>query len=903
MPMRVRGFALTIALLLPATALAAHTPPTASPTASRATEKPGAQPATGGAAAPAAPAAPAADIASKVASLQRIDGFMPLFWDEKGGRLLMEIARFDTELLYQTSLPAGVGSNPIGLDRGALGDTHVVTFQRIGPKVLMIEPNYRYRALSDDAAERRAVQDSFAHSVLWGFKVEASEGTRVLVDATAMFLRDAYGVSDRLRQARQGSYRLDESRSALYLPRTKGFPKNTEIETTLTFTTDGDPGPLVSQVTPTAQAVTVRQHHSFIELPALDATAAGYRPRLLDPRVGAFGIEFHDYASPITAPIEKRWIVRHRLQKKDPAAAVSEAIAPIVYYVDNGAPEPIRSALVEGASWWNQAFEAAGFKNGFQVKVLPADADPMDVRYHVINWVHRSTRGWSYGASIVDPRTGEILKGHVTLGSLRVRQDYMLGTGMVPSFASASASALASAGRAAAGESSAGGDGLHAACEAGWLPDAEYLAAAAQESAADGAGDASYAMSIARIRQLSAHEVGHTLGFAHNFAASTYGGRASVMDYPAPLVAIKNGALDLSNAYGTGIGSYDSWVVRYAYAQTAPGGDEAAELRAIVEEGVKAGQLYITDRDARAPGGSHPLASLWDNGGDPIAMLKHEVAVRQIGLSKFGLKNVPTGSPLSLLEAKLLPLYLHHRYQLQAAVKSIGGAFYSYAVRAANGPSPSQVQEIVPAGAQRAALAAVLDTVTPEFLDVPNEIVTLIPPAAFGFGSVNTEMFAGRTDPVFDVLGAASIAADLAVSGLLQHQRAGRLNAFHAQDSANPDFADVVEQMMRTIWWRPAPATDRLRNIERTVQHLMVVRLMDLAALEQASPQVRAEATRRLRQIQMMCANGGTSKDVAVHAHRFAIADDITRFLNRPDTTFKRIAPLATPPGDPIGAH
>jgi hypothetical protein len=845
------------------------------------------------------PPATPATIASKTGALKKLDGFMPLYWDEKDGKLLMEIGQFDTELLYQVSLPAGVGSNPIGLDRGALGDTHVVTFQRVGPKVLMVEPNYRYRAITNDPAELRAVKDSFAQSVLWGFTVEASEGSRVLVDATKLILRDAYGVIDTLRDTRQGQYRLDESRSALYLERTKNFPKNSEIEATLTFITDASPGPLVRQVTPTPQAVTVRQHHSFIELPKLEANGAnGYKPRKLDPRVGAFGIEFHDYASPITDPIEKRWIVRHRLEKKDPAAAVSEAVKPIVYYVDNGAPEPIRSALVEGASWWAKAFEAAGFKDGFQVKVLPADADPMDVRYNVINWVHRSTRGWSYGNSIVDPRTGEILKGHVTLGSLRVRQDYMLGTGMIPTYTGG-----------------ASGGGLNGACEAGFIPEVDYLAAAvevAPQAAGAGAGagdtrpnDPSYGMSIQRIRQLSAHEVGHTLGFAHNFVASTYGGRASVMDYPAPFVEIKDGALDLSNAYTNEIGAYDTWSVKFAYSQFASSasGDEAAQLEQIVQEGVKAGMQYITDQDARPAGAAHPLANLWDNGSDPIAMLKHEMEVRRIGLSKFGLKNVPAGSPLSLLEAKLLPLYLHHRFQLQATVKSIGGAFFSYSVRAANGPSPSQVQQIVPAGAQRAALAAVLATITPEALDLPNEIITLIPPKSFGFGSVNTELFDGRTDPVFDPLGAASIAADMAISGLLQHQRAARMNAFHARDAENPSFAEMLEVIYKAIWSYPIPKAPRHQAIHRVVQYVYIQRLMDLAAHDGADPQVRAEAVYQLRGFASSLETPYQGYDRATNAHRVTIAEDIKRFMNRPDATFKRVTPLPTPPGDPIGGR
>ena len=439
-------------------------------------------------------------IAAKVEGMHKLDGYIPLYWQASTGKLFLEVGRFNQELLYQVSLPAGLGSNPVGLDRGQLGESQVAVFERIGQKVLLTATNYRYRALTPDLAERRAVADSFARSVLWGFKVEAEEGTRVLVDATAFFMRDAHGVADRLRAAKQGRFKLDESRSALFLERTKAFPKNTEVEATLTFTTDEDPGPLVRQTTPSPAAVTLREHHSFVELPD-----GNYRPRRLDPRAPSFGIEFYDYASPITEPVEKRWISRHRLEKRNPGAAVSDPVKPIVYYVDNGAPEQVRNALVEGASWWKQAFEAAGFSNAFEVRVLPADADPMDARYNMISWVHRSTRGWSYGGGITDPRTGEIIKGNVTLGSLRVRQDYLIGQGLVPSF----------------------GDGMDGACLIGMMADDDYIAQL------DPTTDIT-AMSLARIRQLAAHEVGHTLGFAHNFAASTYG-RGSVMDYPAPL--------------------------------------------------------------------------------------------------------------------------------------------------------------------------------------------------------------------------------------------------------------------------------------------------------------------------------------------------------------------------------
>ncbi|MEW6126369.1 MAG: zinc-dependent metalloprotease [Acidobacteriota bacterium] len=810
-------------------------------------------------------------LAAKTANLQKLDGYMPLYWDATNGKMLMEISRFNKELLYQVSLPTGVGSNPLGLDRGELGGTRIVYFERIGQKVLMIQPNYRYRAITNNAAERRAVEESFARSVIWGFKVEASDGEKILVDATPLFMRDAHGVLDALRGTRQGTYRMDESRSAFYLPRTKAFPKNTEVEVMLTFVSDGETGNLVRGVTPTPQAVTVRQHHSFVELPD-----DNYQPRKFDPRVGVNGMDFHDYASPITEPIEKKWVVRHRLQKKDPSAAISEPIKAIVYYVDNGAPEAIRNALVEGASWWNQAFEAAGFKNGFQVKVLPEGADPMDIRYNMINWVHRSTRGWSYGASVVDPRTGEIIKGNVTLGSLRVRQDYTIGTGLIPSYRD---------------RSQGQGDPSFAIdeCDFAILPDAAYLT----ETATD-----AEAMSLARIRQLSAHEVGHTLGLAHNFAASSYG-RASVMDYPAPMVEIKNGKLDLSQAYAAGIGDYDKFAIRYGYAQFATGLNEAAELERLLSEGAEK-YLFISDSDTRPPGAAHPLSSLWDNGDDAIANLRHEMKVREIGLQDFGLQSVPTGTPLSMLEAKLLPLYLHHRYQLTAAIKSLGGVYYTYAVKTPSGASPARFNEIVPAARQRDALNAALETLDVQALAISPKLLAMLPPRAYGYGGGATELFEKRTDPTFDPIGATTIAADFAVSGLLQYERAARLIQFHSMDAKNPDFKEVIDALIAKTWKAPTPKDAYHAAIVRAVQSLVVTRLMDTAANDNASPEVRATATEALRELGAMLKQ--PARVAAERAHRRAVRDDIERFLTRPDDNHKRTAPLPMPPGDPIGS-
>ncbi len=812
-------------------------------------------------------------IATKTAGLQKIDGYVPLYWDAASGKLWMEISRLNTELLYQTSLPAGIGSNPIGLDRGQLGSTYIVQFERVGPKVLMIQPNYRYRALSNDEAERRAVADSFARSVIWGFKVEASEGDKVLVDATSFFLRDAHGVAERLRGSRQGNFRFDESRSTFYLPRTKGFPKNSEVETIITLAGE-EPGGLLRSVTPTANAVTVRQHHSFVELPDNN-----YKPRDYDPRVSAMPMMFFDYASPFDTPIEKRWIRRHRLQKKDPNAALSEVIKPIVYYVDNGVPEPIRSALVEGAAWWAQAYEAAGFKNAFIVKVLPADADPMDIRYNMINWVHRSTRGWSYGASVSDPRTGEIIKGNVSLGSLRIRQDVMLGTGMIaPNIAS-----------------TLGMGDVEQQCEAAYSPDTDYLTTA---TAGDPATD-SAAMSLARIRQLSAHEVGHTIGFSHNFAASSYN-RGSVMDYPAPLVEIKNGKLDLSNAYAVGMGEFDKFSVKFAYAELPAGANEKAELEKIIQKGIADGMLFIDDGDARSVSTAHPLASVWDNGFDAIATLKHEMDVRRIGLKNFGLNSIAIGQPLSALEAKLLPLYLHHRYQLVAAAKSVGGLSFTYAIKTANGPSPAKFREIVPADRQRAAIKAILDTIKVEELALSPQLLALIPPIATGFEGGTAEYFSRRTDPSFDSQAAASIAAEMAIGALLDPSRAARLVDFHAQNPANPDLSEVIREIFAATWKAPAVSNGYHSALQRTVQSVVVSELIELAANESAAQQVRAVANESLRAIMAELKKAGMVEANEL-AHRKLWAEEIERFLTRPDATRKRTAPLPTPPGDPIG--
>lgn len=793
-------------------------------------------------------------IEEKTEGMARMEGFFDIYWDASTGRLYWEIDKWDTEFLYQIALSSGLGSNPVGLDRGQLGGTYILKTRRVGPKILLFEPNYRYRARSDNVDEVEAVRDAFAPSIHWGFEVVAQTDQRVLVDATDFFLRDAHGVVRALARSDQGSYQLDKSRSVFHLPRTKAFPLNTEIETLLTFVTS-DPGSLVESVAASGEAVSLRQHHSLVQLPDDD-----YRPREADPRIGVSGPAFYDYATPIDEHLVVRWVARHRLEKRNPRAERSEPVQPIIYYVDPGAPEPIRTALMEGASWWNEAFEAAGFIDAFRVEVLPDGADPLDLRYNVIHWTHRSTRGWSYGGSVVDPRTGEILKGNVNLGSLRLRQDYLLSQGMVPPF-----------------QQQWGGCGL------GSVPAFEYLAQVTP-------GADPVEMALARVRQLSAHEVGHTLGFPHNYMSSTYG-RASVMDYPAPLVKITpDGRLDLSDAYDVGIGEYDKIAVRWLYSDFPPGTDENQALDAIVEEALERAMIFITDADARPAGAAHPYAALWDNGSDPVAHLEHEIEVRRIGLAGFGVEAVRPGEPLAYLEEVLVPLYLHHRYQLESAAHSIGGANYSFAMRG-DGQTPIA---IVPGDQQRKALEVVLSTISPEFLAIPERILSLIPPRAYRMGQGET--FAKRTDPTFDPLGAAASAAELTVSFILHPHRMARLVEYHSRNRAYPGLEEVVDRLMEASWKAPAPGDAYLIEIQKTAQRVVLDGLMTQAGSRDNIPQARAILTEKVLDLA-----GWLESIDSPDAHQKLAIEDIRRWQNRPEGTTPPSKPAELPPGMPIG--
>lgn len=772
-------------------------------------------------------------IASFTEGMDAYSGYFPFYWDNEKGKIYLEIDKVNSEFLYVNSLAAGVGSNDIGLDRGQLGDERVVKFVQHGPKVFMIQPNQDYRAVSDNLDEVKSVQEAFASSIIWGFKAEAKSDWSVLIDITDFLLRDAHNVSNRLSSSEQGSYKVDKSRSALYRENTMNFPKNTEFESIITFT--GEPkGYYIRSVAPSADAITVRMHHSFIELPD-----SGFEKRVYDPRSGYYGITYQDYATPIESSLVKRFIVRHRLVKKNAKEKVSEPVEPIVYYLDRGAPEPVRSALLEGASWWNQAFEAAGFKDAFQVKLLPEDAHPLDVRYNVIQWVHRSTRGWSYGASVVDPRTGEIIKGHVSLGSLRVRQDFLIAQGLLNQY--------------------------------------------------DEGTEEMKEMALARIRQLSAHEVGHTLGLVHNYASSV-NNRASVMDYPHPVAELDdNGNISLENAYDTNIGEWDKVTITYGYGSFE--NDQA--LAQFLTDQFKNGSLFISDRDARARDGAHPMAHLWDNGESAAAELNRMLDVRKVALSNLSEKSLPTGSPYSSLEEIMVPMYLFHRYQVEAASKVVGGLYYTYATKG----DGQTITKFVSKQEQMDALNALIRSLSPAELKLREELVQMIPPKAQGYRR-GREVFASKTGPVWDYYTAVETAAQLPLQFLLMPERANRLVVFADRDSDQPGLQLVLNTLIDKTWKAPA-STDPDRAIQRIVEWKMLKYLMNMVHSDEAISDVKAQGLVALKNIQKFAESRRTS-NAEDKAHYQLVAETIEKWLDDPEE-IKLPSDPKTPDGSPIG--
>ena len=780
-----------------------------------------------------------------------MQGFLPLYWDAKNGRLYLEILKLDSDMLYFDALPYGTGSNDLGLDRGQVSAAKVVRFERFGPKILLVRPNEFFRSSARDPAEQLAVRQSFPESVLGSFTVAAenaagsADAGAVLVDATDFFLRDAHGVADAL--VKQGSYKLDTARSAIAIDATKVFPKNTEVEALLTFTSDAPiRGSFVGDVTPDAHALTLREHQSFLELPG-----PGYAPRRFDPRAGYFQLAYRDYAAALGEPLDQLFIVRHRLSKQDPNCTQSCApVKPIQYYVDRGAPEPIRSALVEGARWWDQAFQAAGWAPGtFRVDVLPEGADVMDARYNIIQWVHRFTRGWSYGHPVADPRTGEIIKGNVTLGSLRGRQDYLIAEALLSPYV------------------------------------------AGQKPAAD--NDPMLAMALARTRQLAAHETGHTLGLAHNFAASAFphtpSESVSVMDYPHPQITLgKNGVPDLSTAYAVNIGVWDKVAINYGYRQFPDGAADGAELDAILRAATESGLVYITDEDARPQGSAHPFAHLWDNGADAADELTRIMTIRAAALTRFGANAIPAHVPMAQMEETLVPLYLMHRYQTEAAIKVVGGLDYRYQLRGDGQMNAA----IVPPDEQRKALRAVLKTLSAETLTLPEALLAQFPPHPPGFERTR-ESLPAHTGLTFDPIAAAESAADMTLGILFDPQRAARLVEYNMR-AHTPSLGEVIDAALEVNAPHAAanPPLDLRAEIRSAIYARTVEALLRLAADAKDSTAVRAICYAKLNDIKRR-SDANSPLDVYL-AHR------IKQFQDDPEK-FVAAKPIEAPPGMPIG--
>ncbi len=771
---------------------------------------------------------------------QNFDGFFNYSYDEKEDKIILEIDKLDSEFLYVSSLASGVGSNDLGLDRGRLNDSKVVKFKKAGNKILLVQPNYNYRASSNNPDELKAVDDAFAISVLEGFIIEKEENSKYYIDITPLLLQDAAGVTETLQQNNQGNYKIDLTRSAVCSEGLKDFPKNSEFEVLLTFTGDAK-GRWINGVTPTPDAVTIRLHHSFIELPDNN-----YKPRIFDPRAGYFEISYYDYAVPFDLPVEQRFITRHRLQKKNPGDEISEPMEPIIYYVDRGTPEPIKSALIEGASWWSQAFEAAGFKNAFFVKEMPEDADMLDVRYNVIQWVHRSTRGWSYGSSVTDPRTGEILKGHVTLGSLRIRQDFLIAQGLLSPYGNNNKEV---------------------------------------EKAKE--------MALARIRQLAAHEVGHTLGLAHAYSASAED-RGSVMDYPQPLIEIKNDKLDFSDAYDDKIGDWDKVAINYGYREFSNDEKEKEGLKKIIQNYIKDGRTFLSDRTSS--GGIQPYTSQWDNGKNSYEELVKMMEIRKIALNNFGENTIPEGTPFATLEDILVPVYFYHRYQITAAAKFIGGLNYRYSMKG----DGQVITEMISPEDQVKALQTILKTITPEELKIPEKVLQLIPPKPMGYSRSSTENIQSNTGLTFDPLSAAEALVNFVFSELLNPQRAQRLIEYNSRNASQPGFVKVLDEIISATWQAPVE-NGYDGELQKVVDNAFLLNLMQLAQNENATFEVKSLTWQKIQEINNIAIDKIDSfSDYALKAHYDYAVHQIELFNSNPEK-FKTIKIEMPPQGAPIG--
>ncbi len=787
------------------------------------------------------------------------------------GATLITLPKPDTEgvslrVIHSAGLTAGLGSNPVGLDRGYADEGKILAFRRIGKKLVIEEENWMYRASADNALEKEAVRQSFASSFLWAGEIaDESPNGSIKVDISSFLTSDVLDLKGVLDGAGQGAYSIDKDRSFVDAKSFLAFPDNVEIDAFVTLAGE-KAGNEVSATAADGRTFTLTQHHSFVRLPD-----DGFKPRPFDPRAGAIDVPFYDFSAKLGDPVVTRYARRFRLERKDPAARSGPVKKPIIFYIDPGAPEPVRQALIEGAQWWADAFKAAGFEDGYRVELLPEGAHPMDVRYNVVQWVHRQTRGWSYGSGVYDPRTGEMLKAHVVLGSQRVRQDRMIFEG---------------------------------------------LASAAKTGT--GAADDPVQLSLARIRQLSAHEIGHTLGFAHNFAASS-NNRASVMDYPAPYVRpTAAGGLDFSGAYSVGAGDWDKVAATWLYSEFRNGADEKAALDAIIRNAYARGLRFVDDAQARGVESAHPYAAVWDNGADAVDALGETMRVRQIALSRFGDRSIKAGRPTSDLSAVIVPIYLYHRYQIDAAAKLIGGYDFRYALKG----DGDYAAKPVAGERQRAALSALVATLDPATLDLSDATLDILTPEIESFlgGSGGAELFAGATAPMFDLLAAADAAGSKTLGAIFHPARSARLIELERRGGDAPTYAETLAAVEDRLFW--ASAAGRQAEIARRLQTRFVSMLIEIASGggaageaqassnflnfgpgATASPEVRVRANAYLKSLGAKLGASPVDGFGADRVHRDALSDMISAHLSRPAPAIAPVAKVTkTPPGSPIGS-
>lgn len=770
---------------------------------------------------------------SLIRGLDHREGFIDLFVDEEGGKVLAKLPKPDEDgvalrLIYTMRLTSGLGSNPVGLDRGWGDSGQIIKFRTLGKKVIIEAENLTYRASSDNKYEQKAIAESFAKSFLATTEILAIDADGgILVDLSDFLKRDSLNLAQYLKDVGQGNFSVAKDRTLIDTNAVYAFPDNVELDVFLTLSSP-KPGGEVAATAANGRDVTLIQHHSFVKLPD-----GNYNPLRSDPRAGIVEAVHYDYSATLSDTIERRIARRFRLEKTNPDAALSTVKEPIIFYIDSGAPEPVRSALIGGAKWWEAAFEAAGYEDAYQVKILPDGVHPLDVRYNVVQWVHRQTRGWSYGGGVYDPRTGEMLKGHVNLGSLRVRQDRMIFEGL------------------------AGTDKLNT-----------------------GEVDDPVELSLARIRQLSAHEIGHALGFAHNFAASSYG-KQSVMDYPAPDVRVVNGRLDFSHSYGVGVGDWDKFTANWLYGDWT-----LSEREDLIEQATSDGLVYVADPDARNIGTAHPRGSLWDNGADPVQALDDVMEVRRIALANFNLSRLQPWQPASDLNKVIVPIYLYHRYQTAAAGKVIGGMTFNYAMAS----DPQAKIEIVPAARQRKALAAILRTIEPRTLDLSVTTLSHLLPPLSGFG--RQEMFSGSAYPAFDSVAAAQDATNMTFDVLFHPRRLARMDEFKRRDAGQLGVDELFRQVSAQVL-KNAPDSRTIKIVEMT-RSRYVHKLMDIVNSDAGMP-VRTQAQMALDLFYRSLTSQNTDATKLLR-------QEINRFNDRPMQPVQiGVRAKQLPPGSPIG--